>query len=29
MEKCVDLNKFMRESNVTPDFGFDSEIYNG
>jgi hypothetical protein len=23
--KCIDLNKFMREVNVTPDFGFDPE----
>ena len=24
-KRCIDLNKFMREVNVTPDFGFDVE----
>jgi hypothetical protein len=23
--KCVDLHKFMRETNITPDFGFDAD----
>lgn len=23
--KCIDLHKFMRETNVTPDFGFDPD----
>ena len=23
--KCVNLQKFMRESNITPDFGFDAD----
>jgi len=24
-QKCIDLHKFMRESNITPDFGFDPD----
>jgi hypothetical protein len=23
--KCIDLHKFMREKNITPDFGFDPD----
>lgn len=23
--KCIDLHKFMRETNKTPDFGFDQD----